>query len=272
MDRRRFLKIGGMTSVGALGGGIPLLDAVAAMREQAHGPQPAAASQWAMVIDTNKCLDERVRTACSEACHREHNVPQIPDPEEEVKWIWTESFEDVFPDQTHALAAQNGTPVLVLCNHCTNPPCTKVCPTQATFKRESDGIVVMDMHRCIGCRYCMAACPYGARSFNWRDPGPYIADEDRERYPVRDRGVVEKCTFCAKRIREWEIRIEENPDLIHSEPAPVPACVEAANALQEGAMLFGKLDDPRITKALEDNNTICRRVGIGAGPNVYYIV
>ena len=261
-----------MSSVGALGCGIPLLRAATGIAEQDHGPQAVASNQWAMVIDLQKCTDERLRAACSEACHREHNVPHIPDDEEEVKWIWTERYEGVFPDQTHANAAQNGTPVLVLCNHCTNPPCVKVCPTKATFKRESDGIVVMDMHRCIGCRYCMAACPYGARSFNWRDPGPYIAEEDRKRYPVRDRGVVEKCTFCSKRIREWEKRIEADPQLLESEPRPVPACVEAANALQDGAMRFGKLDDPEIRRILEENNTICRRVGLGAGPNVYYIV
>lgn len=272
MDRRRFLRISGMTSAAALGCGIPVLKAAPGTRGQGHGPAPAATNQWAMVVDTRKCADEALRAACSEACHREHNVPQIPDHQEEVKWIWTESFENAFPDQTHALAAQNGKPVLVLCNHCTNPPCTKVCPTKATFKRESDGIVVMDMHRCIGCRYCMAACPYGARSFNWRDPGPYIAEEDRKRFPVRDIGVVEKCNFCSKRIREWQIRVEEDPGLVEAEPVPVPACVEAANAHAEGAMTFGKLDDPRILHLLEDNHTICRRVGLGAGPNVYYIV
>lgn len=267
MDRRDFLRIGGIGSVGAIGGGLPLLGAVAGALEEGRGRPAGVSRQLAMVIDIPKCLNEKVRRACIEACHREHNVPHIPDDEEEVKWIWSEPYEKAFPDQANRCGEDypyspdplKGKPVLVLCNHCTNPPCVKVCPTKATLKRKSDGIVVMDMHRCIGCRYCMAACPYGARSFNWRDPGPYIQDEDRKRCPVRDKGVVEKCDFCAKRIREGR----------------QPACVEAARRMPEGegALTFGDLSDPNsdVSRLLRQNHSISRRVSLGAGPNVYYI-
>ena len=99
---------------------------------------------------------------------------------------------------------------LLFCNHCAKPACVRVCPTKATFKRK-DGIVMQDMHRCIGCRFCMAACPFGARSFNWRDPRgkddkgqPFIKPEkENKEYPTRMIGVVEKCTLCTERLGSW---------------------------------------------------------------------
>ncbi len=139
----------------------------------------------------------------------------------------------------------------VLCNHCEEPSCVRVCPTQATFKRP-DGIVAMDYHRCIGCRFCMAACPYGARSFNFFDPRPYIEQVNPE-LPTRTKGVVEKCTFCVERI----------------DKGLAPVCVEASG----GAIIFGDLDDPQseVRKALRENFAIKRKVELGTGPNIYYI-
>jgi len=225
-----------------------------------------------MIIDIRKCLQESVRRACIDACNREHNVPEISNPEEEVKWIWEESYEDAFPDQANRCAddypyspsPMKGKPVLVLCNHCTNPPCVRVCPTRATWKREEDGIVMMDMHRCIGCRYCIAACPYGARSFNWSDPRRHIPRDQNGRlpsdYPTRAVGVVEKCSFCAERIRVGR----------------QPACVEEAGKVPggEGALRFGDLSDPNseVSQFLRENHTICRRVSLGTGPNVFYVL
>jgi molybdopterin-containing oxidoreductase family iron-sulfur binding subunit len=218
-----------------------------------------------MVIDVEKCLREDVRRACIEACHREHNVPDIPEPSDEVKWIWSEQYRDAFPDQTHDRTGERlaEAPVLVLCNHCAKPPCVRVCPTQATWKRESDGIVMMDMHRCIGCRYCMAACPYGSRSFNWRDPRAYIATDENDElpsdFPARTKGVVEKCNFCAERLR---VGLE-------------PACVEAARTVPggDGALTFGDAGDPDsdVSRILRDTRSTARRVGLGTGPNVFYI-
>ena len=145
-----------------------------AARRPAPRRPPIAAKHWAMVIDTRKCLKREDCTECIDACHRTHNVPQFPSAQHEIKWIWTEPYRARLsrPMRTSTYPKPwSISPVLVFCNHCDNPPCVRVCPTKATWKRE-DGIVMMDLHRCIGCRYCMAACPYGSRSFNWRDPRP----------------------------------------------------------------------------------------------------
>ncbi len=263
-SRRDFLKQAGATVLGA-GTTLPLLGTVGCEGVQDHNLR-GSERQLAMVIDLERAKDPAIREACKAACDQVHNVPQIPDPEEEIHWIWTEEYRHVFPDQVHEHMPedQKEIPVLVLCNHCTNPPCVRVCPTQATWKRESDGIVMMDMHRCIGCRYCMAACPYGSRSFNWRDPRAFIETDAQgnfpSEFPTRTRGVVEKCNFCAERIRDGE----------------PPACVEAAKEVPggEGVLVFGDLTDPdsEVSRLLRTERTISRRVALGTGPNVFYIV
>jgi len=203
--RRRFLKIAGASVL--LLGGKPVADAVAS------GPLPKEPvkiseqgdTKFVLVIDSRKCLAQGDCHDCEKACHVTHNVPEIDSAKEEIKWIWKDSYERVFPNQQHQFTNKQleGKPFLALCNHCDNPPCVRVCPTQATFKR-GDGIVTMDMHRCIGCRFCIAACPYGSRSFNWRDPRGYFKDGKipNPDYPTRTRGVVEKCNFCAERVAE----------------------------------------------------------------------
>ncbi len=260
--RRSFLKNAGCAALG-LGCGFPLLGLGCSASKEGSGADGSSTSQLAMIVDVKKCLKEEVRKACIDACNLAHNVPEITDPNHQIDWIKAEQREHVFPDQTHAHTAESvkESPVLVLCNHCNKPPCVKVCPTAATWKREQDGVVMMDMHRCIGCRYCMAACPYGARSFNWSDPH-FEKDRKLTDYPTREKGVVEKCTFCAERIRDGR----------------PPACVEEAAKVPggEGALTFGDLgdEDSDVSKILRDGekNTICRRVSLGTGPNVYYIV
>jgi Fe-S-cluster-containing dehydrogenase component len=260
-SRRSFLKRAGRLGLG-VGCGFPLLSALSctARREAARGAAPAR--QWGLVIDIQKCLREDVRRACIAACHHAHNVPAIPDPKRAIEWIRSVTYEEAFRDEAHPYTAASlqGQPVLALCNHCTSPACVRVCPTQATWKREQDGIVMMDMHRCIGCRYCLAACPYGARSFNWQDPRPFLGDEIRPDYPTRTKGVVEKCTFCVERLRDGR------------EPACVVAAREVPGA--EGALTFGDLSDPdsNVRRLLRQKETICRRPSLGTDPNVFYIV
>jgi molybdopterin-containing oxidoreductase family iron-sulfur binding subunit len=189
---------------------------------------------------------------CAEACHVAHNVPSIPDRKREVKWIWKEPFRNVFRNE-HAPAALESKPVLVMCNHCANPPCTRVCPTGATWKRE-DGIVMMDWHRCIGCRYCVAGCPHGARSFNWSDPRPHLRAVNPE-FPTRTKGVVEKCSFCEERLAVGK----------------QPLCVEAC---PERALIFGDLNDPHseIYQLVRSRYALRPRAELGTDPSVFYVI
>ncbi|ATW27374.1 sulfate reduction electron transfer complex DsrMKJOP subunit DsrO [Candidatus Formimonas warabiya] len=251
MDRRKFIKACGL---GLLGFGMVKAENVFAQvaKGQYRSDLSMTGKRWAMVIDSRKCAG---CNDCINACHKTHNVPEIKNQEEEVKWIWKEKFENAFPDlnQRYLSADLEKRPFLLLCNHCENPACVRVCPTKATFKRE-DGIVMMDYHRCIGCRYCMAACPYGARSFNFQDPRPFIP-EINEKYPTRTKGVVEKCNFCTEQLSQGLL----------------PLC---AQACQKGAITCGDLNDPdsNVRKLLDAHITIQRKPNLGTFPGIYYIV
>jgi Fe-S-cluster-containing dehydrogenase component len=265
MDRRKFLKIAGLSTLLGLGGkaGYDLL-APGELEASLQEVPLTKGKKWGMVIDISK-LDQKTMDLCIEACHRVHNVPNMGNPKVEIKWLWKETYDHSFPDQQHEYTAEGikEHPFLLLCNHCTDPPCCRACPTKATWKRETDGVVMMDLHRCIGCRFCMAACPFGARSFNWGDPrkAPKALNPDfptNPEYPTRTKGVVEKCTFCAERLSKGEL----------------PACVEAARMEGKKALTFGDLSDPdsEVRGLLRSHFTIRRKPELGTGPNVYYIV
>jgi molybdopterin-containing oxidoreductase family iron-sulfur binding subunit len=262
-SRRRFLKLAGISALGL--GATPALNAFsssggehgdARQPEVKKGSLALKAKQWAMVIDTTKLTSAEDMEPIIEACHKTHNVPSLENPNHEIKWIWGEPFHNAFTDLgQHPFLSEevHNKSFLVLCNHCENPACVRACPTKATFKRESDGVVLMDFHRCIGCRFCMAACPFGARSFNFRDPRPFIAEQNKK-FPTRMKGVVEKCNFCAERLAVGEM----------------PACVEASG----GAIAFGDLYDhhSEVRELLHENFTIRRKQSLGTEPSVYYIV
>jgi len=255
ISRKRFLQLtgGGALAVAAAKSGGTFAGAV---QESAVASQAAlSASRWAMVVDVSKCLEAEGCTKCVEACNQAHNVPDFSDHAHQIQWIWKAPFESAFSSQENEYLEETlaKAPVPLLCNHCDSPPCVRVCPTQATWKRE-DGIVMMDWHRCIGCRYCMAACPYGSRSFNWTDPRSEIAQLNPD-FPTRTKGVVEKCDFCQERLAHGEI----------------PACVEVC---PEKAMVFGDLLDSssEVRMLLRSRYSIRRKPELGTKPEIFYLV
>ncbi len=248
-SRRDFLKIAGISTLALF---VPVTLPAASPR----GLSPAKArkgGRWAMAVDASRCLADC--TDCFAACHKAHNVPDFGNPKDEIKWIWPEPMAAIFPGESHRFLDHDikNQRLPVLCNQCANPPCVRVCPTKATFKRP-DGIVTMDYHRCIGCRFCMAACPYGARSMNYRDPRPFIKKMTPD-YPTRTRGVVEKCNFCDERLAK----------------GLMPACVVAC---KEKALIFGDMEDSRsvIRRIVQNRMTLRRRAGLGTEPQIYYIL
>ena len=144
----------------------------------------------------------------------------------------------------------------VQCQHCKTPPCVKVCPVHATWQ-ETDGITVVDYDGCIGCRYCMAACPYGARHFNWGDPQIPSKDVNPETHYLgnrpRAKGVVEKCTFCVQRTRQGKY----------------PACLEVCPT---GSRKFGNLLDKEseIRYILENKRVFKLKEELNTQPNFFY--
>ena len=147
IGRRGFIKIAGLTAIaGALGKKPGNVFANENILDTAPTKESLVGQRWAMVVDLRKCLQEKGCTKCMDACHKVHNVPSFDNPKDEIKWIWKESFEHTFEEQEHEYTYENiqHSPIPVLCNHCDNPPCVRVCPTQATFKRD-DGIVIMDL-------------------------------------------------------------------------------------------------------------------------------
>ncbi len=277
--RRTFLKMAGATALAGISApavvkltSTPSFAATEKEGNKAEGAKGETATlktaekkeRLGIVIDMRKFYEKpELLDKAVAACINAHNIPQITDKngnvdhKSEIKWIWKEPFEKTFPEHSnyHRSETEEKHDYLVLCNHCDHPPCVRVCPTKATFVYEKNGIVAMDYHRCIGCRFCMMGCPYGARSFNWMDPRPYIKHYNPD-FPTRMRGVVEKCTMCSERIA---LGLQ-------------PACVEAVK--EEKAMYFGDLADPKseIRKVLAEENTIQRKPSLGTNPSVFYIV
>jgi len=160
----------------------------------------------------------------------------------------------------------------VLCNHCAEPACVKACPTNATQKRE-DGIVWVDQDKCVGCRYCLIACPYQVRTYNSdvkeHFPGQGLTDFEKigqKLYPLQT-GVVLKCNFCQERIDEG-IKKGLKPGVDRD---ATPACV---NICPANARFFGDLDDPdsEASKMISEKRAVQLRPEYGTDPSVYYVI
>lgn len=229
--------------------------------------RPAHTPHHVMVIDTNRCVG---CWTCAVGCKEINNEPlgfwwnriltTAPNESTTAAAPASENIDvprGVFPDLELAYLP-------VACQHCNDAPCVKVCPVQATFRRD-DGTVLVDYERCIGCRYCMAACPYGVRVFNWGDaeyaPGGTVGYGKNYRYddrlvftPERPKGVVEKCTFCVERIDVGE----------------QPFCVDVCPI---GARVFGDLADPNseVSQLVNEGGAAQLLPELGTDPNVYYV-
>ncbi len=197
-----------------------------------------------MVIDLTKCIEGC--DACVQACRQENNVAYHGDKRWDVHWIRKVTIED-------EMGLQNTEkPVILLCNHCENPPCAQVCPVQATYKRD-DGIVIVDHHRCIGCRYCMIACPYNARYFNFKDNEEW----PNKAQPKRSHGVAEACNLCAHRL----------------DKGMLPVCVEKCREIGAGALNVGDINDPNseVHRLIATGGVKRLKEDLGTNPKVYYI-
>ncbi len=203
--------------------------------------------KFVMVIDLSRCKNVK---ACQASCNHAHHV------EDAQNWI------KVYPMQDADQTAPYWQPTT--CMHCDEPPCVKVCPVDATFKRQ-DGIVLIDSDRCIGCRFCMAACPYSTRVFNWGDPQlPVdIADQayNAETSMPQKKGTVGKCDFC--------------PDMTRM--GMLPHCVSAC---PNGVFLFGDMIEDSVTNGAETfrfSDLVRDKAGyrlmedLGTKPRVYYL-
>jgi molybdopterin-containing oxidoreductase family iron-sulfur binding subunit len=225
--------------------------------------------KWGMVIDLDKCTG---CGACMVACQAENNIAPVTDGSNKLRTLtWMLIYElsngKDFPEHDIAYLPRP-------CMQCGKPSCSTVCPVVATTKDEEGGIVSQIYPRCIGCRYCMAACPYHARYFNWFDP---VWPEGMEKTlnistSVRPRGVVEKCTFCHHRFAaaKEKARAEGRDPMKLEEGEYIPACVEACPT---GAIVFGDLNNPehKVAKLAKSKYAFRLLERLGTEPQVYYL-
>ncbi len=214
-----------------------------------RGKEGIPGKKWVMVIDLAKCRNARM---CIAACQKAHHLKP------EQYHINTLRMQD----NEHTAPYYMPKP----CYHCDNPPCTKVCPVNATWKRQ-DGIVLINNERCIGCRFCMAACPYSARVFNWSKPKIVEGDEDRvydvELNVPQKKGTITKCLFSADRLRQGKL----------------PYCVSSC---PNGVYWFGDRNEDAVTNGttgetakfselIEKNAGYTVMPELGTKPSVYYL-
>ncbi len=217
---------------------------------------------WGMVIDLDRCTGCQ---ACVMACKAENNVPAVG--AEQAKRGRVISWMQVLTEQDEQNPENKMRFIQRPCLQCDDPPCTKVCPVYATY-RNPEGIIGQIYGRCIGCRFCMAACPYNAKYFNWYK---YQKDKPGQNPDVslRPKGVVEKCTFCHHRLQNVRARaLAENREFDPREY--VPACAESCPAQ---AIVFGDLSDPasEVSRFAQSPRAFKLQEELGTKPKVIYL-
>jgi len=246
INRRGFIKVSIAAAAAAAAS-----KAAGLLRNQSTAlGSPSSQRQWAMVIDQSRCNGCK---QCVEACRASNDIPP------EIAWNKVYPSGEVNGEDTF---------LSVPCMHCAHAPCVSVCPVGASYYRP-DGIVMMDYDRCIGCRYCLVACPYQARAFNWttfEGENPAVPSYGEPDVPRRPRGVVEKCTFCYQKI-DRGLALGLTPGV---DRAATPACVTAC---PRKARFFGNLNDPEspVSRALAKSHSYRLREDLGTGPRVYYL-
>lgn len=270
-NKREFLKklgfIGSMLGLSALYSSISFLfSKTFASSERKNGTNKNNGKgerkhKWGMVIDLDLCTG---CGACVIACKVENNVPFVEDDEEmegaEISWMYL-------------LPVDERIPYLPLpCFHCDNPPCTKVCPVNATYINE-EGIVAQIWDRCIGCRYCQVACPYERKYFGWKDP--HFPETYKQWFnpdvATRPEGVVEKCTFCYHRLRKVKHKAkDEGREIRDEEVRYLPACAESCPTR---AIVFGDLNNPDslVSQLSRDPRAFRLFEHLGTEPKVFYL-
>jgi len=238
VSRREFITWTGAAATGAeLAPGLRLIE----LADARALDQPAtAANRWGLLIDPSKCAEGC--SACVTACNTENGITKTGNPATDPQWIRTVKVEDPQTGYAEQLP--------VMCQHCAEPPCVDVCPTGASFKR-IDGIVLVDKHICIGCRYCMMACPYKARSFIHEDITEHKTDVPR------GKGTVESCTLCVQKVDRGD---------------GATVCAEACAKEGHRAILFGDLKDSNseIAKELAKYPTTELRADLNLNTGVRY--
>lgn len=239
VSRRRLMAAASAMAGVTLAPGVVLMS-VPESQAKTGGEAVTNKVRWGLLIDTRQ-LDAAACDRMVTACNTEHGLEPGSRPEITAQWIRRVDIKDKQTGATKSLP--------VMCQHCEYPPCADVCPTGASFRR-ADGVVLVDKHICIGCRYCMLACPYKARSL------AYEAVTNPKPHSPRGMGTVQSCTLCVHRIDEGGI----------------PACVEAAERIAPGAVLFGDLKDPdsAISKRVSELMVTRIRADLGVEPGVLY--
>ena len=228
-------------------------------------PSSLPAHRYTLVVDLDRCTG---CGSCGTACAVENNIPPAPErSNERTGVVWMRVQEVTTP----ATAGERTSFVPIPCQQCDNPPCVDVCPQRAIEYDPRTGIVGQIPVRCLGCRYCMVACPYHARSFNWWSPEwpEGMAASLNPDVSVRQRGVVEKCNFCVQRLQAARAKAAAAGQTEIDPADYVPACVEACPSR---ALSFGDATDPEseVARLVADGESFQLLAALGTHPKVWY--